>query len=511
MDNHIGEIRLFAGSYAPPGWAPCSGQQLRIAHEADLFSVIGATFGGDGHSTFALPDLRGRVPVHLGAQYALGQRGGAESVALTVDNLPPHTHAVAASAQSAAQADPAGVAWAASAELLPYASAPAAAMAAGAIGSAGGGAAFGNMQPWRALNFCIALDGAKPGEALAAQLLGEVRLFAFGQTPARWLRCDGQVLPIASVAGLFPLIGTLYGGDGRQTLALPDLRGRAAMHPDAAHPLAWRGGEAAHTLTQAEMPMHTHKPLCSTGGAQVAQPAGNTWAKGGKNAYAKAQPGAAMHADALMQIGSGQPYDAMQPWLGLNHCIAIDGENSHSVEPWLGEIRLFAGQKAPDGWMPCDGQTLRTAAHGALFSVIGATYGGDGKTTFALPDLRGRVPIHQGQGAGLSPRALGEGGGAAVNTLTEENLPPHTHAARCGSKPENASPAGRVWSATAVTDGLKGEPLYAKAENLTSMAAGLIGSAGGGQPVSNLQPSLALQFIIAVEGLWPNPPAQVQP
>ncbi len=131
-------------------------------------------------------------------------------------------------------------------------------------------------------------------------------------------------------------------------------------------------------------------------------------------------------------VGQNQPVNNMQPYTGINHIIALQGifPSRNGIEPFIAEIIMFGGNFAPRGWAFCDGQLLPIAQNQALFSILGTTYGGDGRTTFALPDLRGRTAIHPGTGPGLSNRRLGERGGSETNTLTLPQLPNHTHTIR---------------------------------------------------------------------------------
>ena len=163
-------------------------------------------------------------------------------------------------------------------------------------------------------------------------------------------------------------------------------------------------------------------------------------------------------------------------------------------EPFLGEIILFAGNFAPRGWAFCNGQILSIAQNTALFSILGTTYGGNGVTTFALPDLRGRVPVHPGQGPGLSQYDLGQVGGSETVTLSVNELPQHTHrqpatnAEQTTNRPNGALPArGGVYGAVS-DDSLLGPTT----------------PAGGNQPHNNIQPYLALNYIIALEGIFPS-------
>ena len=166
------------------------------------------------------------------------------------------------------------------------------------------------------------------------------------------------------------------------------------------------------------------------------------------------------------------------------------------AEPFLGEIRMFAGNFAPRGWALCNGQLVSIAQNTALFSILGTTYGGNGETTFALPDLQGRVPMHVGAGF-----VEGESGGEQAHTLLTAEIPVHTHLANGStSKGNKASPAGNVWAADAA--GVTAE--YQSGAPNTTLSPGAIGNAGSGQPHNNLQPFLVVNFIIALEGIFPS-------
>lgn len=168
-------------------------------------------------------------------------------------------------------------------------------------------------------------------------------------------------------------------------------------------------------------------------------------------------------------------------------------------EPFIAEIRIFAGNFAPRGWAFCNGQLLQIAQNTALFSLIGTTYGGDGRTTTGLPNLQGRAAMHPGNGPGLTARRLGERGGAATAALNINQLPSHTHFLHAtGSKSTETAPSNAVFASSD-----EGESLYA------SSAAPLIdgpltSSVGDGNAHNNMQPFLALNYIIALVGLYPS-------
>lgn len=176
------------------------------------------------------------------------------------------------------------------------------------------------------------------------------------------------------------------------------------------------------------------------------------------------------------------------------------------AQPFLGEIRIVAFTFAPRGYALCAGQLLPIAQNTALFSLLGTTYGGNGQTTFALPDLRGRRPVHNGQGLGLPDVVLGEVAGQEVVTLLTNELPAHTHSVRAvrgGSAADpSTDPTGAAWS-NEVLGSPQNMP-YTTGVATTNLAPSAIGSAGGSQPHPNLPPYLVLNYVIAVEGAFPS-------
>lgn len=169
--------------------------------------------------------------------------------------------------------------------------------------------------------------------------------------------------------------------------------------------------------------------------------------------------------------------------------------------PYLGEIRLFAGNFAPYGWAFCDGSVIPIANNDALFNLIGTTFGGDGQTNFALPDLQGRVPIHMGARPGGSSYALGQNGGSEQVTVTTQQIPSHTHALAASTAPGAAvSPQAALLGAASDT----ALELYSANAPNQSLNAAAVGSAGSGQPHENRQPFVALSFIIAITGVFPS-------
>ena len=159
---------------------------------------------------------------------------------------------------------------------------------------------------------------------MSEPFLGEIQMFPYGFVPRGWAVCDGSLLPINQNQALFSLLGTIYGGDGVTTFALPDLRGRVPVHVGASVTLGQAGGEESQRLTVAEMPMHTHTAKASEAAATTKIAAGNSWAKTSSQAYAHATNGQ-MSALAVSTAGSGQAHSNMQPYTVLRFCIAVEG------------------------------------------------------------------------------------------------------------------------------------------------------------------------------------------
>jgi microcystin-dependent protein len=165
------------------------------------------------------------------------------------------------------------------------------------------------------------------------------------------------------------------------------------------------------------------------------------------------------------------------------------------AQPYVGELRMFAGNFAPAGWMFCEGQLLPISENETLFQLIGTTYGGDGESTFALPDLRGRLPLHQGNN-----HILAETGGVEEVTLTTQQIPAHTHPLLASTSVGSAaSPQGRVLAASGSSNVYRPGPAGAAMSNQT------VAPVGGSQPHTNFQPYLCVNFIISLFGIFPSP------
>ena len=332
----LSEIRIFSFNFPPDGWALCDGQSLPIDPNQALFALLGTVYGGNGETTFALPDLRGRVPIHRSAGHVLGETAGVSSVTLGVAQLPQHTHTLAASSANGTTSNPTNAFLARSNDLYGEPRVLMTTMNPGSVTATGGGQPHGNMMPYMALNFCMALEGSSPaagGEPSTPQpYVGEVRMFTGGAAPAGWMLCDGQLLAISGNETLFQLIGTMYGGDGEESFALPNLRSRIPIHqgtgPDnVAYPIAQMAGSEDATLTIQQIPAHTHLLAASMADGTRSNAGANVLALAppGLYPYFEDSPSSSMASGAIMPVGGSEPHENTQPFLCINYIISLAG------------------------------------------------------------------------------------------------------------------------------------------------------------------------------------------
>ena len=335
---YVGEVRIFAGDYAPAGWAVCDGTELPVADNAELFALVGTTYGGDGVDTFKLPDLRARAALHAGqgpgtSSYAMGATGGVEQVAVTTGQLPAHSHGLAVSTSGGTGNDAEGNVLAESSINLFIAEAPTSLMASTAVVPIGSSNGHENRMPFIALNYIVAVAEQQPADT--QPLVGEVRAVSFDDAPAGWTRCSGQEIPVEQNPVLFAVIGSIYGGDGVSTFALPNIEGSVVVGCGQGDGLSEyfqgdTGGVASVAIAADEMPTHTHRVRASIRGGDLQAP-------GPSRALARSSGGfayqtnvssslTAMSPEALQTTGASAPHNNLPPILVLNHLIALDGQ-----------------------------------------------------------------------------------------------------------------------------------------------------------------------------------------
>lgn len=174
------------------------------------------------------------------------------------------------------------------------------------------------------------------------------------------------------------------------------------------------------------------------------------------------------------------------------------------MDPFFGEIRLFGFDYPPQGWLPCNGQLLSIQQYSTLYALLGVTYGGNGSTNFALPNFNGRAPMSQGQGTGLSPRAIGESFGSEAVTLLTQQMPAHDHPLTASSQTTPAKRSATPANGSVITNAIKTSAFLKTDQPNTMLSPVAVSVQGGSQPHENRQPYLALNFCICIEGIFPD-------
>ena len=341
-------------------------------------------------------------------------------------------------------------------------------------------------------------------------MLAELMITPYNFAPTGWALCNGQLLSISQNSALFSLIGTYYGGNGSSNFALPNLQACVPLGTGQGPGLSLRntgdtGGSAVVTLLQSEIPSHNHSLRANASDGTSNNPANLVYASNAENdhVFSPAAGELSLGGNTLSAAGGNLPHNNLPPYQVFNVCIALTGIYGSASGQYLGEIKLFAGGYnsvlQDNGWAVCNGALLSISQNDALFNLLGTTFGGDGVQTFALPDLRGRIPIGAGQGPGLSNRILGQLGGEEAVTLTTNQIPAHNHALHVSSQiGTTKNPAGNYIAAN-----LEGIPQFASGASENMSASGM-SNAGSSLPHQNMPPYLAINYIISLYGVFPS-------
>ncbi|MCV2882445.1 phage tail protein [Actibacterium sp. XHP0104] len=336
----MGTVKLVAYGFVPQGYATCDGQSLAISSHTALFSLLGVSFGGNGTTEFRLPDLSGRVPIHVGPKNPLGHVGGQRNVTLNIGTMPSHQHPVMASSAEATSSTPANTLLAAGAPrgaaiYRPLGGGTKVNQEEHVLAETGGGQPHDNMQPYNTLHYVIALEGTYPSRSSGIapleeeDYIGDVRPMAYGFAPRNWAQCNGQLLPIQQYQSLFALIGTTYGGNGQTSFALPDLRGRVALSQGQRegenYKLGARAGHEEVALETSQIPPHNHQTELAMGAATTTDPQGNMLASEAA-AFNSGTKDENMNAVSVgAPPGAGVAHNNMMPFETVNYCICLQG------------------------------------------------------------------------------------------------------------------------------------------------------------------------------------------
>ena len=522
VDPIIGEMRWVPYNFAPRGWAECDGQLLSTSQNPALFNLLGTRYGGDGTTTFALPNVQGRTIIGAGSgagltPRSLGETGGTENAALSLAQMPTHSHNLQAVTEF-------GNSNMAAANILARGSHSYADrvfssqnanvdMHSSAISSTGGDQPHTNLQPYLNLTCIIALVGNFPSEGGAGggiPMISEIRWFAHDVVPGNWNRCDGTLLDIAQNPALFSLIGTTFGGDGETNFAIPDLQGRSGMHPGNGPGLTPRslgqtGGTQTETLSLSQLPQHNHQLKAANVFADNIN-TGNHVLSNGKplqyhNIYRSGLPTTTMDSTALISVGGGLAHENMFPFATAT-CVIATGGTFESRDSFVGELTMYPGRIVPDGWTLTDGQLLLINSHQSLFSLLGAAYGGDGRTTLGLPDLRGRIPVHMGFSSEGTNFPIGSKVGTETVTLNQNQMPSHTPTLRgFDGAGDSISPSGNV---LASGDHPFLHRIFSTSEATQPMSSDAISNSVGNNAHNNMSPFEGINYIISLQGLFPS-------
>ncbi len=505
MNGYIGEIKIFAFGFAPSNFMLCDGRRLNKNTYSKLYRMVGDRFTYDraDTTTFAIPDLRDRFVRQPESESALGRQSGADEVVLTMDQMPQHNHQVKLEVDNTSGGE----------EVL---NTPANAYLnnqAGVFSQEPSEDAFlgelsqkevGNATPVPVKNRAVKMVYAIRYRADDVHgFLGQLTIWPNANPPRGWKLCNGASYSFTKNPAFTTLLGFKYGEDNQGNPKLPDFRERLATGAQTYEEVGQTGGNTRIRLSLNQLPGHTHDVKLAVNNeadsAHTPSPSNGFINRNAGRFSQEATVPATLGGIVQENRGGNGELDITNPATALNYIICVEGvSNPNSHGTLMGEIIPFAGvygNARDHGLNYCDGQPLSMASSQQLFSLIRNTYGGNGKTSFKLPDLKSRIPL-----CCTTLHEVGQTVGANEILLSAENLPEHNHDVKLAV---NAVDDGQQVNIPNAVLNKNAGPYSTKPSENTYLA-GVEETPFVGEKVDIRNPFLTINYLISIDGIYPN-------
>lgn len=512
MYGYTGEIRLVAFNFPPKGYIVCDGRTLRKEQFQDLYRVIGDTFNttNTNNTLFQIPDLRDRFVMQPKSKSDLGKKQGKTTVELSLNQMPEHNHSTRIEVDNTSGGEEpvnapkdaflnnqAGV----------FSIAPSADTFLGGISQNN----VGDAEPINIQNANIKMMYVIRYKLndLSHNLIGEIRIWpnsetnnAINRIPNGWRLCNGDTIKSTENPALYSIIGYNYGGSiASNQFKLPDFTNKFASGSSDAAKVGETGGKTSIRIELGQLPSHNHNVKLAVNNDADSTP----HVQIPNNAFINSNAGVFSSEISILSTlggiseenkGGFEEIDITNPSLGLNYIICTEGVHNVNTESrTLGEIIMYAGFRVDNSSVAiCKGQLYNIDSHQSLFSLLGKRYGGN-SSSFNIPNLINKIPLSTD-----SSSKVGVSGGANSITLTPENLPPYNHNVQLAA---SISGDGRK---VQIPNGIlnKDAGLYSTKSSENAFLGGLKEDGFAGEPIDIRNPFLVINFLIALDGLFPD-------
>lgn len=502
----IGEIKIVAFNFAPKGYMLCNGQRLSKSEYHHLYSILGDTYnnGDNDPLTFALPDLREHFVVHPGNTIAVGEKKGTDSVVLSTDQMPEHKHNVKVQGDATDSKDvllPKNAYLNRNAGVFSTEASPNEVLGGVTQENIGNAAPLDIKNPSVEMYYVIYVGADDPSESF---FVGEIKLWpGMKNYPSsfqrHWLPCNGESLRINEYAALHHRIGYFYGGSSAN-FNLPNLADRFPVGSDL-DKVGTNGGSTTIKLTHQQLPPHNHNvqiAVNNTTDSEKTPTPNNGIINNNAGEFSEEIISSAALGGVIEEsIGGNSEVDITNQITGMEYYICVSGILEPNAEnSFIGEIKLDAGFKLSEGGLTnCFGQQYSINQYQSLFSLLGTMYGGDGRTYFLLPNLKGKSPIHAAEKANV-----GKASGHSKIKLKPENLPEHNHNVHIGIN--HGSDGRRIEIENGILNANAG--YYSVNSTVDSFLSGLIQDEFLGEDVDIRNPFLTIGYLICLDGDFPS-------